>query len=172
MSISLIDILFVVTVVLLVFNGLSNGAVASLINLVSIPVAFVVAYLFGPHLTLLLAANSLPVTPLIAYVVLFCGTILILHIISTFARGVVTNLPLIGLGDRLIGAVVGFVEAWLLWLVLLFILHNFLQNINNYPGVIAAAQFSSWQQFYNDAVAHSLFASVNSIIVARIPVHR
>src|SRR5260370_36280723 len=80
MSISLIDILFLVTVVLLVFSGLSNGAVASLINLVSIPVGFVVAYLFGPRLALLLAASSLPVTPFISYVVLFCGTILILHI--------------------------------------------------------------------------------------------
>ncbi len=172
MSISLIDILFVVTVILLVFNGFSNGAVASLINLISIPAGFVVAYLFGPRLTLLLAANGLPATPLVSYIIVFCGTILILHILSTVVRGIVTNLPLIGFGDRLLGAVVGFAEAWLLWVVLLFMLHNFLQNMHNYPGAIDTAQFSSWQQFYNDAVSHSLFASVNSFIVTRIAAHQ
>ena len=47
MSLSLIDILFLITVALLVFNGLRNGAVFSLINLLSIPVAFGVAYYYG-----------------------------------------------------------------------------------------------------------------------------
>ncbi len=172
MSLSLIDMLFLVTVVLLAFNGYSNGAVASFVHLISIPLGFVVAYLFGLRFTLLLAANGLPATPVISYVILFCGTILILHIIGTVVRGVVSNLPLIGFGDRLIGAVVGFIEAWLLWVVLLLILHNFLQNIHNIPGVIDISQFRSWQQFYNDAVSHSLFASVNSFIVARIPLHQ
>jgi uncharacterized membrane protein required for colicin V production len=172
MSLSLIDILFLVTVVLLVFNGFSNGAVASLVNLISIPVGFVVAYLFGPRLILLLAASGVPATPLISYIIVFCGTILILHILATVVRGVVTKLPLIGFGDRLLGAVIGFAEAWLLWVVLLLILHNFLQDIHNYPGAIATSQFSSWQQFYNTAVSQSLFASVNSFIVARIAARR
>src|SRR6266567_5223050 len=171
MSLSLIDILFLVTVALLVFNGFSNGAITSLVNLLSIPVGFVVAYLFGPHFTLLLAANGLPATPLISYVVLFCGTVLVLHIVGTVLRGVISKVPLIGLGDRLLGTVIGFVEAWLLWVVLLLILHNFLQNIHNIPGTIDTSQFKSWQQFYDDAVSNSLFASVNSFIITRISNH-
>src|SRR5260221_7123235 len=71
MSLSLIDILFLITVALLAFNGFSNGAVTSLVNLISIPLGFAVAYLFGPRFTLLLAANGLPATPIISYAV-FC----------------------------------------------------------------------------------------------------
>jgi len=168
---SLIDILFLVTVALLAFNGFSNGAITSLINLISIPLGFIVAYMFGPRFTLLLAANGLSATPLISYVVLFFGTVLVLHILGTIVRGVVQRIPLIGFGNRLLGALIGFVEAWLLWVVLLLVLHNFLQNIHNLPGVISTSQFDSWQQFYNDAVTNSLFAQVNSFFVAKLPTH-
>src|SRR5437660_12855646 len=99
MPLSLIDILFLVTVALLAFNGFSNGAVTSLVNLISIPLGFAVAYLFGPRFTLLLAANGLPATPVISYVVLFCGTVLVLHIVGTVLRGVITKVPLVGIGD-------------------------------------------------------------------------
>src|ERR1051326_825524 len=81
MNLDWIDIAFVVTVVLLVLNGLRNGALFSLIHIVSVPVAFVVAYLFGPRLVVLLATNGIAATPLIAYAVLFLGAVLILHII-------------------------------------------------------------------------------------------
>lgn len=162
---SIIDLLFLVTIVLLVFNGLRNGAIFSLFNLLSIPIAFLVAYAFGPQFTNLLAANKLPAIPVIAYIVLFFGTVLLLHIIGTIIRGVTSRLPLIGLGDAIIGGVVGFAEAWLLWLVFLIVLHNFLQDVHSIPGV----DLKSWQDFYNTAVTHSLFASVNSFFVKTIP---
>lgn len=171
-GLSLIDILFLVTVALLAFNGFSNGAVTSLVNLISIPLGFAVAYFFGPRFTALLAANGLAATPLISYVVLFLGTVLILHILGSVIRGVVQRIPLIGMGDRVLGAVIGFVEAWLVWVVLLVVLHNFLQDIHNIPGIVNVSQFNSWQQFYNDAVTNSLFAHVNSFIVARLPIHQ
>ncbi len=173
MPLSLIDILFLVTVVLLAFNGFSNGAITSLVNLISVPIGFVVAFLFGPRFTLFLAANGLPATPLIAYIVLFFGTVLVLHILGTLIRGVLQRVPLVGLGDRLLGALIGCVEAWLLWVVLLLVLRNFLLDINNVNsishGVISTSQFNSWQQFYNDAVTNSLFARVNSFIVSKLP---
>lgn len=168
---SLIDILFLVTVALLAFNGFSNGAVTSLVNLLSIPLGFAVAYFFGPRFTAALGANGLSATPLISYVVLFAGTVLVLHIIGTVVGGVIRAVPIVGFGDRLLGALIGFAEAWLLWVVLLLLLHNFLQDIHNMPGSINTSQFSNWQQFYNDAVTNSLFARVNSFIVARLPGH-
>ena len=171
-GLSLIDILFIVTVALLAFNGFSNGAVTSLVNLISIPLGFAVAYFFGPRFTTLLAANGFAATPLISYVVLFCGTVLILHILGSVVRGVVQKIPLIGAGDRLLGALIGFIEAWLIWVVLLLVLHNFLQDIHSIPGNISITQFNSWQQFYNDAITNSLFAHVNSFIVARLPIHQ
>ena len=170
-GLSLIDILFIVTVALLAFNGFSNGAVTSLVNLISLPLGFAVAYLFGPRFTALLAANGFAATPLISYIVLFLGTVLILHILGSVVRGVVQKIPLIGPLDRLLGAGIGFIEAWLIWVVLLVVLHNFLQNIHNIPGVVSTSQFVSWQQFYNDAITNSLFAHVNSFIVARLPIH-
>jgi uncharacterized membrane protein required for colicin V production len=175
MSLSLIDILFLVTVVLLVFNGLRNGAVFSLINLLSIPIGLGVAYYYGPSFTALLASNGLSATPLISYAVLFFGVVLILHIVGTFVRGIVRKIPFINFGDALLGAVVGFGEAWLLWLVLLIMLGTFLnglqsnltalqQTVSIVPGVhITFDQLKSWHDFYNQAVNHSLFAQVNSI---------
>src|SRR5713226_1269130 len=102
MQLSLIDILFLVTVVLLVFNGLRNGAIFSLFNLLGLPLGFAVAYLYGPRFTALLAANGLPATPLISYIALFFGAVLVLHIVGTVIRGFVQKIPVIGLGDSLL----------------------------------------------------------------------
>ncbi|HEY1354036.1 MAG TPA: CvpA family protein [Ktedonobacteraceae bacterium] len=169
-SLSLVDLLFVVTIVLLVFNGLRNGLVFSLLNLLSLPIAFVVAWLFGPQLTNVLAANNFNATPLVSYVVLFFGTVFIVHILATALRGTVKYIPLVGLANTLLGGVVGFIEAWLLWVVLLLILGHFLQDVNQVRTLnINVNLFQSWQQFYNDAISNSLFARVNNFIIGTIP---
>ncbi len=178
MPINWVDILFLITVILLVLSGLRNGFVFSLINLISIPIGFAAAYYYGPHLTSLLAANNLPATPLIAYIVLFFGTILVLHIIGTSLRGALKNIPVIGCADGLLGGAVGFVEAWLIWLILLVVLHNFLGGLQSglpagatvVPGMnIQVDQLRAWHDFYNQAVTNSLFARVNSFFVQQLP---
>ena len=171
-SINWIDILFLVTVVLLVFNGFRNGAVFSLFNLLAIPAGFIVAYLYGPQFTKLLAANGLTITPIIAYIVLFFGAVIILHIIGTTLHGVIKGIPVIGFGDELLGAVIGFAEAWLLWVILLAVVHNFLLTAHNLPGGLTITQFNQWQDAYNYAVTHSLFAQVNGFIVKEVPAAR
>lgn len=178
MQLSLIDILFLVTVALLVFNGLRNGAVISLVNMIGIPLGFGVAYVFGPSFTSLLASNGLPAVPLISYAALFLGTVLVLHIIGTIIRGIVQKIPLINMGDSLIGGVIGFVEAWLIWLVLLIVLGNFLgglqstinQGAHIIPGLnIQVDQLKAWHDFYNGAVTNSIFAKVNGFFVKELP---
>jgi uncharacterized membrane protein required for colicin V production len=178
MQINLIDILFLVTVALLVFNGLRNGAVFSLLNLLGIPLGFAIAYTFGPRFTALLAANGLPATPLISYIVLFFGAVLVLHIVGTVIRGFVQKIPVIGLGDSLLGGLIGFVEAWLMWLFLLIVLGNFLgglqtgiqQGTHVIPGLnIQIDQLQAWHDFYNYAVTNSLFAHVNGFFVKQLP---
>lgn len=169
-SLSLVDVFFLVTIALLVFNGLRNGFIFSLVSLLSLPIAFAVAWIFGPQLTNLLAANNLPSTPLISYIVLFFGAVLVIHILATVVRGTVKKIPLVGMGDTLLGGVVGFVEAWLLWVILLLILHNFLQDVSQVQKLgLNPPMFQSWQQFYNDAVSHSLFAQVNGFIISTVP---
>jgi uncharacterized membrane protein required for colicin V production len=164
-----LDILFLVTIALLVFNGLRNGAVFSLIHLVTLPLAFAGATLFGPSLTALLAAHNLLANPLIAYVVLFFGIALVLHVIGSSVRRVLHAVPFLGAGDSLIGAGLGFVEAWLLWVVLLAVLHGFLQGTHSLAG-IGPSLFQSWQQTYESAVSQSLFAHVNSAFVQTLHV--
>ncbi len=183
MNLDWIDIAFVATVVLLVLNGLRNGALFSLIHIVSIPVAFVVAYIFGPRLIVLLATNGLAATPLIAYAVLFLATVLIVHIVGSVIRKGVKYIPLLGPLDSLLGGVLGFVEAWLLWLLLLFALGNFLSAVQsgfatgsilfqglNLQGLhLSFSTFKQWHDFYNQAVTNSLFARVNGFFVTVLP---
>jgi uncharacterized membrane protein required for colicin V production len=183
-----IDILFVVTAVLLILNGLKNGALFSLIHILSIPVAFIVTYLFGPQLIALLASNGISATPLIAYGVLFLGTVLILHIIGSIIHRFLKFVPLLGPADSLLGGALGFVEAWLLWLLLLFVLGTFLSAVQSgietgsflFQGInlqdlhvdnIAQfiPTFQQWHDFYNQAVTNSLFTKVNGFFVTTLP---
>ena len=174
MSINWVDILFLVTVVLLVMNGFRNGFVFSLINLISIPLGIGIAVYFGPQLTSTLAGNNLPATPLISYIVLFFGVVLILHLIGTSIRGTLKHIPVIGCGDEILGGVIGFVEAWLIWLILLIILGNFLGGVQQGTHVLSGvniqlSQLNAWHDFYNQTVTNSLFAHVNSFFVKQLP---
>ncbi len=178
MSLSLVDILFLITVVLLVLSGLRNGAVLSLISLVGLPIGLAAAYYYGPAFAMLLANNGLSVTPLIAYGVLVLGVVLIVHIIGHMVHGVVKSLPVISQADALLGGAIGFVEAWLLWLFLLIVLGTFLGSAQaaihagsqTIPGFsIQVSQLTQWHNFYNQAVTNSLFAKVNGFFIKALP---
>jgi uncharacterized membrane protein required for colicin V production len=173
-----IDLLFLATIVLLIFNGFRNGAVFSIINLLSIPIAFGVAYFLGKPFALFLATNGLLISPLISYLVLFFATILVIQIIGTAMRGTVKSIPVIGCGDSLIGGAVGFLEAWLIWLIVLLIVGKFLQNMQAsiqagkqfIPGFnIPVQQYVTWHDAYNQAIHNSLFARVNSFFIKELP---
>lgn len=171
-SLSIVDVLFVVTIILLVFNGLRNGFVFSLVNLLSLPVAAGVSLVFGPSLTALLAKNGLAVNPLLSYIILFVLAVVVIHMIAGAVRGTVKRIPLVSSADTLLGGVVGFVEAWLLWVVFLLVLGHFLSLADQ--GQIQQLgfhvdTFKSWQQFYNDAVSNSLFARVNGWFIKVVP---
>ena len=173
-----IDLLFLATIVLLIFNGFRNGAIFSLVNLLSIPIAVGVAYFFGTPFALFFARNGLLISPLISYLVLFFVTILVIQIVGTGMRGVVKHIPVIGCGDSLLGGFVGFFEAWLLWLIVLFIVGKFLNDIQAsiqtgkqlVPGLnITVQQYQAWHDTYNQALHNSLFARVNSFVIKELP---
>jgi len=181
MPLNVIDILFLITVVLLVLSGLRNGFVVSLLNLVSIPLALGVAYFFGAQFTVFLASSGFAATPLISFFVLFFLTVLVLHIIGNTLRSVLKRIPLIRSGDALLGGVIGFVEAWLLWLFLLVLLGSFLNGVEGtvstvqhgaslIPGAnVQVDQLQQWHDFYNQAITNSLFAKVNGFFVKTLP---
>jgi uncharacterized membrane protein required for colicin V production len=176
---SWIDLLFLITIVLLVFNGIRNGAIFSIVNLLSIPIALGVAIFLGKPFTLFLANNGLSISPLLGYIVLFFAAVFVIHIIGTMLRGVIRAIPLLGIGDVLIGGVVGFIEAWLLWVIVLLVIGGFLNNVqhaitagsNIIPGFsnITLSQYTSWHDTYNQALSNSLFAQVNSFILSKLP---
>ncbi|HTK06730.1 MAG TPA: hypothetical protein VL485_06160, partial [Ktedonobacteraceae bacterium] len=73
---------------------------------------------------------------------------------------------------------VGFVEAWVLWLILLIILGSFLHAAQDtvqagsqaMPGLtLHIDQLQSWHDFYNQAINNSLFARVNSFFIKQLP---
>lgn len=181
MPLNVIDILFLITVVVLVLSGLRNGLVVSLLNLISIPLALGVAYFFGPQCTAFLASTGFAATPLISFFILFFLTVLVLHIIGSAIRGIVKGIPLFGSADALLGGVVGFVEAWLLWLFLLVLLGSFLNGVQGTvstiqhgaslvpDGNVQIGQLQQWHDFYNQAITNSLFAKVNSFFVRTLP---
>ena len=182
MPLSVIDILFLITVVLLVLSGLRNGFVLSLVNLISIPLALGVAYFFGPQFTAALASTfGFSATPLISFFILFFLAVLVLHFVGGTLRGIVKSIPLIGSGDSLLGGVVGFVEAWLLWLFFLLVLGSFLNGVQGtvstvqhgaslIPGAtIPLGQLQQWHDFYNQTITNSLFAKVNSFFLKSLP---
>lgn len=173
-----IDLLFLATIVLLVFNGIRNGAVFSLLNLLSIPIAIGVAYFFGKPFALFIAKTGLQISPLISYIALFIVTILVIQVIGASMRGVVKNIPVLGCGDSLLGGLVGFFEAWLIWLILLFFVGNFLHDVQAsiqtgkalIPGLnITVQQYQAWHDAYNQAVQNSLFARVNGFFIKELP---
>src|SRR5947208_16963104 len=79
----------------------------------------------------MLAASGLSSTPLISYVVLFFGTAPVLHILGSSVRNITKGIPLLGPVDTLLGGAIGFVEAWVVWLVCLIILGSFLRGIQS-----------------------------------------
>lgn len=173
-----IDLLFVITVVVLVFNGLKNGAVFSLVNLLSIPIALGVSLYFGQSFTVLLVSAGINISPLIAYIVLFFVAVILIHILGTTLRGIIKAIPLIGAGDSLIGGLVGFVEAWLLWLIVLLVVGNVLNGAQNsiltgthlFSGInLTPQQLKDWHDGYNQAITTSLFAKVNGLFVQVLP---
>ncbi len=88
------------------------------------------------------------------------------------------NIPILGGVDALLGGVIGFVEAWLLWLVLLIVLGSFLGGLQNtiqqgshiIPGLnINITQLQAWHDVYNQTVTNSIFARVNGFFVKELP---
>jgi NADH:ubiquinone oxidoreductase subunit 6 (subunit J) len=176
----MIDILFLVTAVLLVSGGYRSGAVFSLINIPGVPLGVVLTRSFGPRFTAWLASLGLSAAaPFIAYNVLFLGTVMVFFLIGTVVQRFVRKLPVaVNRGDAILGGVIGFAEAWLLWIFLLTSLGTFLGGLQTglqpglhfIPGMtIQIVQLQTWHDFYNFNVTNSLFAHVNGAFVKTLP---
>jgi uncharacterized membrane protein required for colicin V production len=176
----MIDILFLVTAVLLVLSGYRNGAVFSLIMVPSVPLGITLASTVGPGFTAWLAAHGLSAAaPFIAYNVLFFGTVIVFSLIATLVQRLMRKLPAtVHRGNAILGGVIGFAEAWLMWVFLLTSLGTFLAGMQTgiQPGIhvipglnIQLVQLQAWHDFYNFNVTNSIFTHVNGAFIKTLP---
>jgi len=160
----LLDILVGITLVLSTIHGWRVGAVASLINLLGIPIGLGVSWYWGPALTGTFARLGFPVPVLFAYALLFFGVIAVLHVIAQFLRGTIHSFFVFAFADEAIGAVVGFVKAWILWLLFLVLWGSVLALPLHTPG-LRTLDATRWKQDYNHIVATSTFAQINHVVI-------
>ncbi|WP_181349775.1 CvpA family protein [Thalassobacillus sp. CUG 92003] len=137
----MLDLLIIIILVIGILNGLRRGFILQLFHLIGFIAAFIVAVLYyddlAPKLKLWIPYPELPEgqtwalflesLPLeqafynaIAFAILFFGVKIILHIIASMLD-FVSELPILSTVNGLLGAILGFVENYLILFVLLYI---------------------------------------------------
>lgn len=135
----MVDILIVLLLVAGVYLGYKRGLIMQLFYLVTIVIGYVVSMLFSSRLAYLFTSLipiptgvteglegiyqglNIPTTyyRIISFVVLFIAIRLIIQVIASLL-GVIRKLPLVKSTDRLLGAIFGFVEVYLIIFVVLY----------------------------------------------------
>jgi uncharacterized membrane protein required for colicin V production len=160
----LLDILVLITLVIGVVHGWRVGALVSLVGLLSIPIGLGAAWYWGPALTTEFAGLGFPAPLILAYAALFFGVIIVLHLLAEVLRGVIHSFFVFAFADEAIGAVVGLVEVWLLWLLFLVLWGSVLTLPLRVPGWHASDALR-WERNYNSIVTTSTFAQLNHVVI-------
>jgi uncharacterized membrane protein required for colicin V production len=160
----LLDMLILITLVIGTLHGWRVGAVVSLISLLSIPIGLGVAWYWGPALAVEFVHLGFPFPILPAYALLFFGTIVVLHLIAEILRALIHSFFIFAFADEAIGAVVGFVKVWLLWLLFLVLWGSVLTLPLHIAG-LHTVNTARLQQDYNSIVTTSIFAHINQAVV-------
>src|SRR5215813_13081997 len=89
------------------------------------------------------------------------------NMIATLVQRFIRKLPAaVNRGDSILGGMIGFAEAWLMWVFLLTSLGTFVAGIQTgiQPGIhvipglnIQLVQLQAWHDFYNYNVTNSIF---------------
>ncbi|WP_138415424.1 CvpA family protein [Aquibacillus sediminis] len=138
----MIDLILLVILILGIGIGLKRGFILQLFHLIGFVVAFIVASIYYDNLAMKLDlwipypelpegetwAVFLDTLPLetafyngVSFAVLFFGTKIVLQIVATMLD-FVTNLPVLRSLNGMLGAVLGFIEIYLILFVLLYIM--------------------------------------------------
>lgn len=157
------DLLFVLVVLFAVVKGFTRGFVKELGGLVAFAAAAIAPWYYNGAADLPVAKlTGLGVAP--AHAVCMLGTSIFAYVIVMIAVwivGTIVKLPILGIGNKIAGAFVGFVKAYLfLWAVLYVALFFPLT-----PQVRAALHGSSFAPFftaYDDDVNRGVLAVVPS----------
>lgn len=163
-----LDIVVILTFAFFAFNGWRNGAIISIANLLSLPIGYFVALTYGGVIGSRIEQFGIPDAGIFGFPITFFITVAIVHFAALFLRQLLHSIVIFGVADNAVGAGVGFVEAWVLWLALLFFLRSGLtlpstnlnqQTLNNLPQL---------QSSYNQLVQSSYFAQIQQVILQPI----
>lgn len=154
----MLNIIIIIFLVFGVFMGLKRGFVLQLLHLTGFIISFIVAVMYfkplGEKLSLYIPypdltgegafasfLNNLPLETAfynaIAFAVIFFAVKLILQIIASMLD-FVASIPILGCINKILGAVLGFAEVYLIMVILLYIL-----ALTPVQGIQDAIQHSS-----------------------------
>ena len=171
-----LDIIVALVLFFSIWHGWRNGLLVGLFNLLSIPLGIAAAYFFAPGL-----AKSFNFSLTYMYAIVFFAAVVAVHIVGNVLRKVLSSaVPFARETDKLLGAVVGGLKAWVLLILFLVVWGNALSSstlhtvactaasagqLVNKGGTTTASTLGNWQTDYNTAVGNSIFANVNSFVV-------
>jgi uncharacterized membrane protein required for colicin V production len=171
-----VDIIVAAVLFFSIWHGWRTGFLVGIFNLLSIPLGIAAAYLFAPGL-----AKSTNISMTYMYAIVFFATVIGVHIVGNLLRRVLHSaVPLAKETDKLLGAVVSVVKAWVLLVLFLVVWGNVLSSstlrsvactaasanqLVNSGSVSSASTLGNWQTDYNTAVGNSIFANINSFVV-------
>jgi uncharacterized membrane protein required for colicin V production len=172
-----VDIVVVLALAFSVWHGWRTGFLVGIFNLLSIPLGLAAAFFFAPSL-----AKYTNISLTYMYALVFFGVVIGVHLIGHLLRNLLNRVFPFGKGvDKVLGAVVGAVKAWVLLVTFLVVWGNTLSSPTLHTvactastagqlvgsSVSTASTLDTWQTDYNTAVSNSTFAKINSFMIAQ-----
>ncbi len=144
----IVDIIVLIILLYGLFSGLMRGGVLQFFSLVGFIIAIIVARLFSSDLADII--NSIISTDngawlilynVISFMIIYIIVRLIIRKIASVLN-IVTKLPVIGFLNRIIGALLGFVQMYLVSFIIIIIL--FLIPMENVKGLIEGSRVAMY----------------------------
>ncbi len=166
-----LDIIAAIVLVVSIWHGWRTGLLVGLFNLLSIPLGIVAAYFLAPRV-----AAATNISLIYMYAIIFFVTVIAVHIVgNALHRGMRKRVKIAADTDALLGAVVGAAKAWIL-LVLFLVIWGAVIGSSTARDVACnlslvnanvSSTLGNWETEYNQTVSNSIFAHINSFVVAQ-----
>ena len=120
------DIIFIGIALFFIIRGFFKGFISEFMSMAALICGIASGIVFQPHVSPLLNnyIKSAAWRPLVAFLILFIGTYIIVKIVEMFLHNVVDSIQLNSL-DRILGFCWGLLEAGVIILLIVFLIYNF-----------------------------------------------
>ncbi len=127
MNINLLDIVLLVPLLLFAFNGYKKGIIIEIATLAALVLGIYAALFFSGYTANLLTGSfniSTEYLNIIAFIVTFIGVLIVVMFIGKLLEKVI-NLLMLGIVNKLAGALFGILKGALLLSILIFLINYF-----------------------------------------------